>query len=61
MAEVCDIYFARALDKRRGCQYNQEMQVTAAPEREENVHFLLLVIPIKILIVWMFLQHLFGG
>ena len=36
MAEICDKYFARAVDKRSSCQYNQELQVTASPEKERK-------------------------
>jgi len=36
MAEVCDKYFARAVDNSVSCQYNQELQVIASPEKERK-------------------------
>ena len=34
---------------------------TCSPKRKENVHFLVLLIPIKILLLVLILQFLFGG
>jgi len=61
MAELCDKYFARALDRRRSCVYNQELQDDCISKKKGNMPFFILFLPVKILIIWMFLQHLFGG
>jgi hypothetical protein len=54
-------YFARALDSSVSCQYNQELQVAAVQKKKGNMPFFIMLMPIKILIIWMFLQHLFGS
>jgi len=61
MAELCQKYFAREVDKRSSSQYNQEMQVKLQSRKKGNMPFFIIFMPIKILILWMFLQHLFGA
>tara|TARA_R100000687_G_scaffold50930_1_gene40489 strand:- start:225 stop:521 length:297 start_codon:yes stop_codon:yes gene_type:complete len=54
-------YFARAVDNASSCRYNQDAGEAAARKRKENVHFLILLIPIKILLLVLILQYIFGG
>ena len=61
MAELRQIFLARDLDRHCSCQYNQEMQVELQSRKKGNMPFFIMLMPIKILIIWMFLQHLFGA
>jgi len=60
-AELRQNKVARALDRRRSCGYNQELQDDCISKKKGNMPFFILFLPVKILIIWMFLQHLFGG
>ena len=60
-AELRQIFLARALDKQHAAAYNQEMQVELHSRKERKaVHFLILLIHIKLLLLILILQHLFG-
>jgi len=61
MAELCENISPGLLTNAASGVITRSCRMTASPERKENVHFLILLIPIKVLIIWMFLQHLFGG
>jgi hypothetical protein len=54
-------YFARAVDKRSSCVYNLDAAHLYPRKRKENVHFLILLIPIKIILLVLILQYIFGG
>ena len=60
-AELRQNKVARALDRRRSCGYNQELQSLHLQKKKGNMPFFILFLPVKILIIWMFLQHLLGG